>query len=200
VSDIYQPAFWDNEDRLFWLFISEEYAKLISNGVAGGIDGLPPQVRALVNWDLINKDVLRYSREYRYGDIKNIDDTTREFVQEAVTDWIQSGDPLDELVRMLKPKFDAIRAEMIASTEVTRLYSTGNRIAWESAGTVRQVRFMTAQDELVCPICGERAGQVFDLTDSRNHPPAHPRCRCWIQPIVDVDMVGERIGEALDAR
>jgi len=179
VSDIYQPAFWDNEDRLFWLFISEEYAKLISNGVAGGIDGLPPQVRALVNWDVINNDVLRYAREYRYGDIKNIDDTTREFVQEAVTDWIQSGDPLDELVRMLKPKFDKVRAEMIAATEVTRLYAEGNRIAWESSGMVGQVRWMTAEDELVCPICGRpdgHAGKVYDLTDTANHPPAHPRC------------------------
>jgi SPP1 gp7 family putative phage head morphogenesis protein len=200
VSDIYQPAFWDNEDRLFWLFISEEYAKLISNGVAGGIDGLPPQVRALVNWDLINKDVLRYSREYRYGDIKNIDDTTREFVQEAVTDWIQSGDPLDELVRMLKPKFDKVRAEMIASTEVTRLYAEGNRIAWEASGTVRQVRWQTAMDDLRCEICKEKQGQVFDLTDTRNHPPAHPRCRCWIQPISDIDLIGEQFAEILDAR
>ena len=198
MSDIYQPAFWENEDRLFWLAISEEYIRMISNGVAGGIEGLPPEVVALIDWDLINQDVLRYARRYRFDEIKNINETTRKYVQEAVTEWIQSGDPLDELVRQLTPKFDPIRAEMIASTEVTRLYAEGNRTAWESAGTVREVRWMTAEDERVCVICGERNGKLYDLTDTDNHPPAHVRCRCWLQPIVDVGLVGEQAERILN--
>lgn len=41
--------------------------------------------------------------------------------------------------------------------------------------------FATAGDDLVCPICAEMEGQIFDLDDAYGIIPVHPNCRCdWI--------------------
>lgn len=48
-----------------------------------------------------------------------------------------------------------------------------------------QVRWVTARDERVCPICRGLDGQVSSLFDfSRPRPPAHPNCRCGELPVI----------------
>jgi len=48
----------------------------------------------------------------------------------------------------------------------------------------------TAEDEVVCPICGGLNGQVvgldqpFNLDGDEYDFPAHPRCRCDQLPVV----------------
>lgn len=79
--------------------------------------------------------------------------------------------------------FGASRAETIAITEITRAIQAGMQAAAAILATVAIVLepyHQTAQDERVCPICGERHGRK--ITDGR-FAPLHPRCRCstlWI--------------------
>lgn len=48
-----------------------------------------------------------------------------------------------------------------------------------------QVRWVTANDERVCPICRGLDGRVSSLLDAgRNKPPAHPNCRCNEVPVI----------------
>ena len=81
------------------------------------------------------------------------------------------------------------RARQLAVTEVTRAFAEGNMAAWRAAGVIEKRRWNTNNDELVCPVCGPLAGQVRGLDDEFGDgiplPPAHPRCRCWITPVVD---------------
>lgn len=117
--------------------------------------------------------------------IGDITDTTREFLGRVIAAWIASGAPLDELIDQLRPVFGDNRAEMIASTEVTRAFAEGNRAAWQESGLVDAMRWMTTQDERVCRICGPLAGKELPL-DSDEIPPAHVNCRCWLSPVVEL--------------
>lgn len=93
------------------------------------------------------------------------------------------------------------RAEVIARTELMRAYNAGNLAGIASTGAMA-VRWITGNDERVCPICGPRHGQFFripgvtTLNDEEldpnvrklptvDAPPAHPRCRCTIRAAYD---------------
>jgi SPP1 gp7 family putative phage head morphogenesis protein len=73
---------------------------------------------------------------------------------------------------------------MIASTETTRIYAQANADAWESTEVVDEWEWMTAQDDLVCPVCGGLDGETFGIGDIDARPPAHVSCRCWERPVV----------------
>jgi len=75
--------------------------------------------------------------------------------------------------------FDKTSADMIAVTEVTRVFDEGNRITEREAGIEIQ-RYNTAGDETVCEICAPLDGKEFPI-DVGPFPvrDTHPRCRCW---------------------
>lgn len=185
----FDPKFWQDEEDLMWEAITSLYLSALFAGVDGGIDALPPEAQALVDFDVINTNALKQAQEYRYDLIKGINDTTRKQTQEAMANWVKSGDSLDVLESSLASVFGEKRAEMIAATETTRIFSEGNALAWQSTGFVNQVRFNTSEDDSVCPYCSPLDGQVFDVDDYGHKPPIHASCRCWNTPVVDVDSV-----------
>ncbi|MBV6425323.1 MAG: hypothetical protein NAOJABEB_03140 [Steroidobacteraceae bacterium] len=121
---------------------------------------------------------------YSYELIRNVEDSTRRVVSEAVARWVENGEPLDRLIDDLEPTFGRRRAQTIAQTETTRAYQMGARASYREAGVVESIEWQTAADELVCPICGPKRGQRMPL-DSTDVPPAHPNCRCWVLPVVE---------------
>jgi len=84
---------------------------------------------------------------------------------DAVADWIESGKPLPELIDRLTPVFGHARAELIATTEVTRAYAEGNLQSWNQiqreTGLTIVKQVTTANDEKVCPICAPLGGLIF---------------------------------------
>jgi SPP1 gp7 family putative phage head morphogenesis protein len=193
----YQQEFWSNDEEELWNDVAPLLLEVYFSGIDGGVDALDPGMRVLVDFDHINTDALDFARRYRYDLIKGITETTRRQTQKAVSDWISSGAPLDALEAVLQKTFGSVRANMIAVTEVTRVFAEGNAAAWSSAGLVDKVRWNTAKDDLVCPICQPRAGEEYDLNDVTHRPPAHIRCRCWLQPVVSEERLAERLDEIL---
>lgn len=189
MASVYSNDFWASEEDLLWLALSSLFVSVLIDGMAEGIEALPPEYQPLVDWDVLNTNALRYAQEYRYDLISKINATTMQQVQEAMTNWINSGDPLSALEDTLAPVFGRVRAEMIAATEITRIFAEANTQAWMSTGFVNKVQWQTSQDERVCPICGPRAGRLYDINGG-DKPPAHVRCRCWVTPVVDVDAIG----------
>lgn len=194
MPSLYDQSFWDEESESLWEDLAEVIIGALMSGVEGGTALLPANARVLVDFDHVNTAAINYARQYRYDLIKGITDTTRKQVQQLVGDWIQSGAPLNVLEAQLGPIFGDTRASSIAATEVTRVYAEGNSEAWESTGMVSSWTWMTAQDDLVCPVCGELDGQTFGIDDIDARPPGHPNCRCWEQPILDE----KAFSEALD--
>jgi SPP1 gp7 family putative phage head morphogenesis protein len=140
---------------------------------------------------------MQFARDYKYNLIKGINETTRKQTQKAVTDWIQSGSPLDALETALEPIYGQVRSQMIAQTETTRVFQEGNTDAWQSTGLVEQMRYNTVVDDAVCPICSPLDGQVFDLDDAEHSPPLHVNCRCFTTPVVSEEALANKLDEIL---
>ena len=153
-------------------------------GVESGIEEMPEELQPLVDPDSFNNLAMTYARQYRYTLINKINSTTRTNSQQTIFEWIQTNTDKLTLAAMLALIFSDARARMIARTEVTRIYALGNAAAWQSAG-IRKVRWNTQRDERVCPICAPRDGQLYQITDLGQFPPAHQNCRCWVEPVVE---------------
>lgn len=198
MTSLFDGQFWKEEESLLWEAIAGLYMSAFLAGIDGGINELPPELQTLVDFDVLNTDALEFAQKYHYDLISKINATTRKQVQDAMTNWIRSGDPLSVLEKQLAPIFGKVRANMIAVTEITRIFAEGNTAAWASTGFVNSNRWMTARDDKVCPICRPRAGQVYALDDLANRPPGHVRCRCWLQPVVDVELVKRQVERILN--
>lgn len=173
--------FWDAEAEQMAQALLPLVNGAAENGATNGVD----QLGVDVDMTLVNTDVTAWARTYTYDLVKGITDTSAAFLEEAIDTWIASGQPLPALIDALTSAFGPVRAEMIAETEVTRAFAAGNQLVWQASGVVDGMRWMTVNDELVCEICGPLDGTELPL-DSSDIPPAHPRCRCYTQPIVNL--------------
>jgi SPP1 gp7 family putative phage head morphogenesis protein len=142
-------------------------------------------------WELANNMAADWALSYGYDLVRGIISTTRDRIAREVAEYVRNSETVGTLIQRLSAGnlFSPERARMIAVTEVTRAYAEGNRQAWKASGVIEKRRWRTNADELVCPVCGPLAGQVVGLDEEFDGgisgPPAHPRCRCWVTPVVE---------------
>ena len=152
-----------------------------------------------LDWTLVNEDARTWAQNHVGVLIDGIDQTTLTRTRSAIAVWIQNGEPLAKLIEDLMPIFGEKRAQLIASTEVTRAYAEANQRVYRAAG-IKYMEWRAAADELMCPICGALNGQIVGIDNQFSQaldeeirtqfrvdfaiPPAHPRCRCWIVPVI----------------
>jgi SPP1 gp7 family putative phage head morphogenesis protein len=177
-------SFWDGERDLLYQTLFPLVRDAALAGAKTALDGLVQELGIGVDWGLVNEAAMNWARDYTFDMVSGVNDTSKRFLQQAISDWIASGQPLDVLMEAIQPMFGSVRAEMIAISEVTRAFAEGNLTTWEQSGVVDEADIMTAEDELVCPICGEAAGNgPYTLDVARDLIPLHTRCRCWWRPI-----------------
>jgi SPP1 gp7 family putative phage head morphogenesis protein len=188
--------FWSAERQLLFDLL---FPLLFGAGVDGAQSSLDDliEIGIGVDWGLVNKAVRDWAKGYTFDLVRGITQTTREFLQSAEAEWIESGAPLDALIDQIAPMFGKTRAEMIAVTETTRCFAEGNLATWRQSGVVNKKVWMTAEDEIVCSICEPLGGMTVGLDENGftteqggiglTAPPAHVRCRCWLQPVVEVE-------------
>lgn len=134
-------------------------------------------------------------------------DETLTLLEETLLEGIEEGDGLRELKKRVQQigEFSAsTRAETVAKTEAFRVANFSTKEAWKQTGVVKEVKWYTAKDEMVCPFCSVQDGEVvgieenfydkgdtvegaddqtMDVTYSAvEAPPLHPNCRCYIRP------------------
>lgn len=181
-------TFWTNEKELLFNVLFPLVSDAALTGAENAITDLVDSLGIGTDWALVNDAVRDWAKRYTFELVGGITNTSRTFLQKAVADWIESGQPLDSLISDVERMFSRNRAEMIAITEVTRAFAEGNLASWKASGVVNGKRWMTAEDELVCPICAPLANSEAELNGNfegnLDSPPAHIRCRCWVQPIV----------------
>lgn len=138
-----------------------------------------------IDFELVNQQVLEYARTFSNEWWGRLESTTREGLRTAIRTNMETGAPLRNLRQDITPLFGRQRAEMVAATETTRMFAQGNLIGYREAG-VTLLKFETVMDNLVCPDC-EAAGneEPWPLNRAELVPPLHPRCRCWIAPVVE---------------
>lgn len=180
---------WDAEEGELYDAL---YPQLLAAALVGAANALPGGASVGIDWALVNRDVVAWAKKYTAELVKGITATTKEATRAAIGAWIESGEPLPVLLKALEPIFGKDRADMIGVTEVTRAFAFGNREVWTKAGA-DGMTWMTAQDELVCiEICEPLAGttvkidEEFKSGDFVGIPPAHPNCRCYLQPQINL--------------
>ena len=200
-------AFWSEEEREMWNSMAPSLLNLILTGGERGAALLPVGLQSLISWEVFNQAAIDYLHGYRMDVFANINETTRKKTVAAIDTWIKSGESMPVLQQRLSQFIlSESRATQIAVTEVTRIYATGNEIAWTTSGVVGRKRWYMAVDERVCPICAGLHNQEVALQASFYspfggggfpRPPAHVNCRCWIVPVVDETLVREQIRRML---
>jgi len=158
----------------------------VSLGVNVSLD-LLEQVGISFDYTMVLDEALEWARNYSYELITGIEATGRDVVARAVARFIEAGKPLEELAGELASIYSGPRAAMIASTETTRAFYEGQVASFRGSGVIKKMEWRTARDERVCPTCGPLHGKRTAMggTFDGITPPAHPRCRCWIAPVVE---------------
>lgn len=132
--------------------------------------------------DAENKDAIRRAIA---SSLLLINNTTRTALQNAIPAWLtQSARNVSDLLDELEPQMSLSRAQNIATTEGTKIFSQGVQTVGIAAG-VTQLQWYTMKYERVCLICRKMNGKRRELSGTYDimlpvtqPPPAHPRCRC----------------------
>lgn len=206
------PSFWTAEEERFFNEIQGLLIRVYKAGAVAGADIMAIGARDLVNWNVVSQNAINYVRRYKLDWIRKISETTRTQITNAIDDWLNSGQRLDALKRILReiPTLGKNRADMIAITEVTRIFGAGNQSAWQASRVVGQKQWATAKDERVCPICGKLDGMKVSINGDFwvegtglgsdvqvPYPPIHTRCRCALRPIVDLNLYDQELANIL---
>lgn len=172
--------------------VRDALERMLIDGADLGVSASVAQLEGVgfgFDFTLANTAARDWAGRYTGELITQVSDTTRRGVQQAVSRWVENGEPLQALIDDLTPLFGERRAALIASTEVTRAYAQANAIAYRESGVVDRVEWRTANDERVCPQCGplhtKRAPlDTLAFDGYTGAPPRHPACRCWIVPVI----------------
>jgi hypothetical protein len=119
---------------------------------------------------------------------KDISDTTREAIQDAVSAALD-GDGIEAAREdILDAVGDDDRADMIARTEIMDAANEGQQAGWEEAVEAgllpEDAQVVWIATAGACDDCADMDGETrdvngdYDDADYADGPPAHPRCRC----------------------
>lgn len=181
--------FWLTEAALLYQLVFDIVDEAAERGALNAAQAVIQMLLGVsmptVDYDLLNEAAHNYAAQQTFSLVTGVTDTSRKALQAEFTQWIASGRPLPALTEALTPMFGPVRADMIAATEITRAYANSNILAWREFGVDAQ-KWQTAVDDIVCPQCGPLHNQEYPLGDVDHTPPIHPRCRCYLAPVVRV--------------
>jgi hypothetical protein len=159
------------------------------------VSTLPAGLR--VDWHIANEPAAAWAEHYAFDLVRGINATSRDRLGLYVSDFYrQEGATVADLRGRIAALFGEVRAELVATTEITRAAAEGEHgiigdIEDANPGVAMTPSWETSMDEWVCKICGPSglqgvAGQkrgdrvTYRSRDGRSYgsPPAHPRCRC----------------------
>jgi HK97 family phage portal protein len=182
------PPNFDNLDDAFWdSATGQMIADLRPMIEAMATDASQTMIESTgvgVDWALVAQDASQWATRYTFDLVRGVTDTTRAALQRKLTAFVETpGMTREQLEDSLRPLFGDARASMIAVTETTRAYAEGERETARRAqeqGFRLVPRWHTANDELVCNVCGPNDGKLQTEGWTVDWPPAHVNCRCWV--------------------
>jgi hypothetical protein len=173
-------SFWDEAGEA----LRQTLSRFLTRTYLQRASQIMQQTTIGVDWALINERAASWSSRYSFDLVGGINDTSRELLQSSIDRYFRDSLTREELEAGIRGAFGDVRAEMIAVTEITRAASAGehelaDQIMQDNPSLEMVAIWQTNEDELVCEICGpnndKRRGEGW-----QDDPPAHPRCRCWL--------------------
>lgn len=174
-----QPETQDGENRLLVLLLLA-----LLGASAASITQRATALGVVLSVTDVNTLATRWAQQYTFDAVRGINDTTRRVVSEAVSMYTRTpGMEKADVVKLLEPVFGKRRAEMIATTEITRAYSQAAHITqmeMQQRGIETKEQWVTWRDDRVCPICAPLHNSFDWQAEHPYGPPAHVNCRCWL--------------------
>lgn len=186
-------AFWQRENDALWRAVQPTLETVAQErAIVAALTGTADDSM----WNAINDAVIDWVNDYYtsadveiVGSIPNLNVTGRTDFARAFLDWQRGeletagyADGLPQLIRAIEPTFGRVRAERIAVTETTRIFYESTWQAANANPNVLYLRWYTAADERVCPVCGPLHLAVIPKAQRTwaggVSIPAHPNCRC----------------------
>jgi hypothetical protein len=167
--------------------------------------GLDPNEWSVTNpytADKIRKSVLDFCTETNNATTLRLDKALAGLRQELHEGIVERGESIEQLTKRVQGIFTEAtqsRARTIAQTETSRAVHAAQNDAARVSGVVTGWRWQLSSD--ACPVCVAiaarnpvvRLGQPFAVIGKNpiySHifvPPAHPRCNCTVQEVLDID-------------
>ncbi len=142
-----------------------------------------PSVKFKMSFDAANPDAAKWARDHGTQLAKDISETSRGRIREAVARQQETGEEAYDDI--LDAVGDEVRASMIARTEAMDAANEGLAQGWSQAV---EEGLLTGDEkkewiaaEGCCDDCDEVDGEVVSMDDDfsvGDDPPLHPNCRC----------------------
>jgi hypothetical protein len=174
-----------------WKDIQKDVEPVLVDALLQQADDAMIRIGIGVDFDNVNRAAVNWARQHSEEVMQQIWLRTHEYtldvlsrysgVGEVIAQGYEEGLTIREISERLERMFSPVRAERIAVTETTRAVVEGERayVAELERETGQRMIpiWMTANDELVCPICAPKNEKPITNGD---YPPAHPNCRCGV--------------------
>lgn len=140
-----------------------------------------------------NPELIAYFEDHSRLLIDSVDNTTKEWIANKIQEGKDQLLDAREIVNSILDEtevFSRFRAETIVLTETANAMMITELAVAKEYG-IKEIIWRTSIDDRVCPIClpleGERTAIGKSFPDGYNHPPAHPRCRCFVEEVIPED-------------
>lgn len=155
-----------------------------TNPVTGGSGSKQTATMLAFDWTLVAEEAALWAEGHEAELITGVEGTTQRIVAKKVAAFVRTpGMTIGDLRSSLLPWFGQTRAQMIAVTETTAAYAEGQRVLIDRArrvGLKVEPIWRTAEDELVCVLCGPLANKPQKeweaASPGTDWAPRHPRC------------------------
>jgi len=77
------------------------------------------------------------------------------------------------------------RADALVRTEMAHIQTQAAQQRYKDYG-IKQVEVFVDEDEKTCEVCAAEEGKRYNINDVMPVP-FHPRCRCCMVPVIDID-------------
>ena len=174
--------FWKDEDRLFTAALSASLLSLTEAAIAEQVANVLTPTGLAIDAN-VNARAATWANSHALELAKGLNRTTKDVARGRIANWLQQENQDFDVLRkslneIIAPKW---RADMIASTETTKAWSVARQEIANESDVIKGLQWVTANDELVCPICRPLHGTTRSKKGTYQGligPPAHPRCRC----------------------
>lgn len=131
--------------------------------------------------------IIKYLMNRNFENVSTVDKIFLERMRTVLMAGIKKGESISSMIRKLtsNTNVNSLEAERIVRTEIIKASNQGAISAYEDSGMVKEVEWLTAEDERICPVCNSLDRKKMSFNEARNLIEGiHPNCRCTIIPVI----------------
>ena len=108
-------------------------------------------------------------------------------LNDSLVECVVTGKKTSELKNILQERFGVSysRADALVRTELAHVQTQAATQRYKDYG-IQEVEILADEDERRCEICGDLHQKRYPI-GAHVPIPAHPRCRCCVVPVVEID-------------